>query len=299
MHINLPTDLLRSFITVSDLGGYTRAGKVLNRSQPAISLQMRRLEELVDAQLITHDGRQLKLTEAGEILSAYARQMLHLNDDAVGHFRPTDISGTIRIGLPTDYAVAYLQEAVARFALKHGGAKLEILCDLSANLLDGLNGNQIDIVVALVSEDKKQYLVHAWEERPVWVVGRSSKVDQVSPLPLVGHFENCEYRKRMTAALKNHDMQWRHVYTSPDISGVQDAVEIGLGLTALTRATLTGKMRVLDGSDGFPELEKIRIGIFYKLPRLARAGRELANQLVDNLDRATDKHFTRSVHPQR
>ena len=299
MAINLPTDLLRSFITVADLGGYTRAGEVLNRSQPAISLQMRRLEELVDTQLITHDGRQLNLTEAGEILSAYARQILHLNDDAISHFRPSDISGTIRVGLPTDYAVAYLQEAVARFALKHSDAKIEILCDLSANLLDSLNGNQVDVAVALVSEDQKQYLVHAWEERPVWVVGKHSAADKLNPLPLVGHFENCEYRKRMTAALKSQDMQWRHVYNSPDISGVQDAVEIGLGLTALTRATLTSKMRILDGGDGFPELEKIRIGLFYKLPRMAQAGRELANQLVDILDRATDKHFTRSAHPQK
>ena len=297
MAINLPTDLLRSFITVADLGGYTRAGEVLNRSQPAISLQMRRLEELVGARLIDHDGRQLTLTEAGEILSAYARQILHLNDDAIGHFRPTDVSGAIRIGLPTDYAVAYLQEAVARFALKHTDTNLEIICDLSANLMDGLNGNQIDVVVALVSEDKKQYLVHAWEERPVWVVGKNADAQKITPLPLVGHSENCEYRRRMTTALKDHDLQWRFVYTSPDISGVQDAVESGLGLTALTRATLTSKMRILDGSDGFPELEKIRIGLFYKLPRMAQAGRELANQLVENLDRATDKHFTRSPHP--
>jgi len=299
MAINLPTDLLRSFITVADLGGYTRAGEVLNRSQPAISLQMRRLEELVDAQLISHDGRQLKLTEAGEILSAYARQILHLNDDAVAHFRPTDISGTIRIGLPTDYAVSYLQEVVARFALEHPEAKLEICCDLSANLLNGLHGNQINLAVALVAEDKKQYLVHAWEERPVWVVGKTSNADKEAPLPLVGHFENCEYRKRMTAALKNQDRQWRHAYTSPDISGVQDAVEMGLGLTALTRATLTGNMRVLGEVDGFPELEKIRIGLFYKLPRMPEAGRELANQLVENIDLATDRHFTRSAHPQK
>ncbi len=298
MAINLPTDLLRSFITVADLGGYTRAGEVLNRSQPAISLQMRRLEELVDAQLITHDGRQLNLTEAGEILSAYARQILHLNDDAIAHFRPTDISGTIRIGLPTDYAVSYLQDAVAHFALENPDRNLEICCDLSANLLNSLHGNQIDLVVALVAEDKKQYLVHAWEERPVWVVGKNSKADKEVPLPLVGHFENCEYRKRMTAALKSQDRQWRHAYTSPDISGVQDAVEIGLGLTALTRATLTNDMRVLDEADGFPELEKIRIGLFYKLPRMPEAGREIANHLIDNIDRATNVHFTRSMHPQ-
>ena len=150
MNVNLPMELLRCFITVSDLGGYTRAGNVLNRSQPAISLQMRRLEELVGAKLIVHDGRKLKLTEAGVKLSAFARQILHLNDDAVSRFRPSDISGTIKIGLPTDYAVSYLQNTVTNFASDHFDTEVEICCDLSCNLLDRLRSDQINVAVALI-----------------------------------------------------------------------------------------------------------------------------------------------------
>lgn len=102
--INLPTDLLRAFITVIDLGGYTRAGEALGRTQPAISLQMKRLEELLDAILITHEGRELKLTEQGEALAVYARQLLRLNDEAVAKLKGRSAQGLLRVGLPTDFS---------------------------------------------------------------------------------------------------------------------------------------------------------------------------------------------------
>ena len=105
---NLPTELLRSFITVSDLGGYTKAGEVLNRTQPAVSLQMRRLEDLLGTKLFVQQGKQLMLSEAGKQLSVYARQILHINDEAVSRFKPQNVSGRLRVGLPTDFAVSYL-----------------------------------------------------------------------------------------------------------------------------------------------------------------------------------------------
>lgn len=292
--VNLPTELLRSFVTVSDLGGYTKAGKVLNRSQPAISLQMRRLESLVGTKLIVHSKKQLRFTEAGISLLAYARQILHLNDAALAQFRPSNVSGTLKIGLPTDYAVSYLQETLVRFLADHPKTNVEVCCDLSANLLESLHSDQLSLVVALVAADRKQYLVQTWEEQPFWVVGRSSAAHKQNPIPLVGHFENCEYRKRMTDALKRKDRTWNSTYMSPDISGVQQAVEAGLGVTALTRATLTKDMRRLNEADGFPQLEKIRVGLFFKLPRMSEAGRELATRLIASIDKSTDEHFVRA-----
>lgn len=296
MSVNLPTDLLRSLITVSDLGGYTKAAVALNRSQPAISLQMRRLEEIVGAKLIVSDGKGLKFTEAGIKIEAYARQILHLNDDVISQFRPSHVKGTIVVGLPTDYAVSYLQEAVAGFVKEHPDTDIQIYCDLSENLLKSLHADQANLVVALVADDQSHYLVNAWEERPIWVAGKKTSIDLKKTIPLVGHFENCQYRKRMTEALKQKRRRWRISYASSDISGVQDAVESGFGVSALTRATMTQKMRLLSDEDGFPPLEKIRIGLFYKLPRVSPAGRELANRLIERIDRATDKHLTRAQY---
>lgn len=287
---NLPTELLRSFITVSDLGGYTKAGEVLNRTQPAVSLQMRRLEDLLGTKLFVQQGKQLMLSEAGKQLSVYARQILHINDEAVSRFKPQNVSGRLRVGLPTDFAVSYLQETVIAYGKSNPDVELEICCDLSRNLLAQLHADEINLAVALTSEDRQQYLVHSWEEEPVWAIGKKVRFDPNDPvIPLVGHPENCEYRKRMTEALERDDRQWRVSYTSSDISGVQHAVEAGLGISAMTNATMSKGMRELTNKDGFPKLANITIGLFYKLPGTSEAGKELASHLLERIDATTNR----------
>lgn len=98
--VDLPVNLLRAFITVSDLGGYTKAAKVLHRTQSAISLQMKRLEELLGEKLLVHEGGTVNLTSYGKVLAGFARQILQLNDEAVARYRKTNVRGPLRIGLP-------------------------------------------------------------------------------------------------------------------------------------------------------------------------------------------------------
>jgi len=296
--INLPTELLRTFVTVIDLGGYTRAAEILNRTQPAISLQMRRLEELLGVKLLNLEGRTLTLTEAGQTLSAYARQILHMNDEAVAHFRRLDYVGAIKIGLPTDFALSYLQKSVAEFVSDNLNSEIEIVCDLSRNLINKLHSDELNLVVALIPDDAQQYLVKAWQEEPIWVTAKGTSVHKQSPLPLLGHPEGCEYRNRMTKVLQARDVSWRIAYTSPDIAGVQDAVLEGIGVSALTHATMQEGMRVLTTKDGFPPLEKIRIGVFYKNSRLPQIGLELSNHIISSINQSTDKFFKQSVYPK-
>ena len=284
--INLPTDLLRAFISVLDLGGYTRAADALGRTQPAISLQMKRLEELLGTRLITHEGRELKLTEDGEVLAVHARQLLRLNDEAVARIKGRSARGQLRIGLPTDFSVAFLQEAISDFARDHGDVTMAIHCDVSRHVLDWLHGDELDIAIALLNREKNPYLVRSWEERPIWASARDSQVHKTGPVPLVTHPEGCEYRRRMTAALRAEGRDWRIAYTNPEIGGLQRAVISGLGVTALTRKTLQPAMRVLTPRDGFPALEPIRIGLFYKHQRLSGAGLMLVDSLISHMDEA-------------
>lgn len=83
MNRNIPTDLMRSFVTVIDMGTVTRAAAALGRSQPAVTLQMQRLEELLDHRLLAWDGRRTRPTPTGERLLRFAREILRLNDEAV------------------------------------------------------------------------------------------------------------------------------------------------------------------------------------------------------------------------
>ena len=284
--INLPIDLLRAFVTVIDLGGHTRAAEVLNRSQPAVSLQMKRLEDLLEKKLMVFEGRLLKLTEDGEALAVYARQLLRLNDEAVAKLLTRHVQGTLRIGLPTDFAVAFLQEAISAFIRERHLVDVEIVCGLSRDILDRLHRNELDIVVGLLGAEANPYLVRAWEEQPIWAGSRVNDVRRVQPVPLAAHPEGCEYRRRMFAALRSAGRAWRVAYTNPEIGGLQTAVSVGLGVTALTRKTLLPDMVVLTAEDGFPPLETIRIGLFYKHALLTAAGLQLVNCLIESLDDA-------------
>ena len=293
--INLPTDLLRAFVSVIDLGGYTRAADALGRTQPAISLQMKRLEELLDAKLLSHEGRELKLTEEGEALAVYARQLLRLNDEAVAKLKGRSAKGQIRVGLPTDFSVAFLQDAITEFAREQAKVTMSITCDLSRKILDLLHSDELDIAIALLAREKNPYLVRSWEERPIWAVARDLPVNRQAAVPLVTHPEGCEYRRRMTAALRSEGRDWRIAYTTPDIGGLQRAVSSGMGVTALTRKTLLPDMRILAARDGFPAMEPIRIGLFYKHQRLSGAGLMLVDSLIARMDEAAEPDLAKAA----
>ena len=282
--VNLPTDLLRTFIAVVELGGHSKAGAHLGRSQPAISLQIRRLEELVRAPLLSQEGRSIQPTSAGEALLSYAREMIRINDEAVSYFHRSDKTGVLRIGLPTDYAVAFLQRSITRFSLDHPDVELEVHCDLSRELHQHLRADDLDIIIAVMPNAQMPYLSRAWVEQPLWAAADSYRDVAHRAVPLGAHPEGCDYRARMIQVLDAAERRWRIVYTGPGISGLQNAVLNGLCVTALTRATMLPGMRVLSETEGFPALEPLRVGLFYKHPRLSPAGLQLVSDLVAGLD---------------
>lgn len=281
---NLQTDLLRTFVSVVELGGHSKAGAMLGRSQPAISLQLGRLEELVGAPLLIKKGRAIQPTADGEVLLAYAREVVRINDEAMSYFRRRVMTGVLRIGLPSDYAVAFLQNALTDFTRNHPEVNLEVHCDLSREILRQLSADELDIIVAMMPTPRMPYLSRSWVEHPIWVAADSFVIDPDRPIPLVAHPEGCDYRARMIQSLEAAGRRWRFVYTGPGISGLQNAVLNGLGVSALTRPTLLKGMRILDQSDGMVPLEPLRVGLFYKHPRQTEAGIKLISELVANLD---------------
>ena len=132
---NLPMDLLRAFVSVAQLNSFTKAGELLGRSQPAISLQIQRLEELADESLLARNGKNLELTEAGESLYDYANQILTLNDLAISQLTKSSIAGKIRLGIPSEFATVLLPKIVSRFAKAYPNVTLEVNCELSKHLL--------------------------------------------------------------------------------------------------------------------------------------------------------------------
>jgi DNA-binding transcriptional LysR family regulator len=283
MLTNVPTDLLRTFVTVVDLGSYTRAGEALGRTQPAISLQIRRLEELLRTQLINTEGRQIRLTDGGVALGPYARQILRLNDDIVAHYAAEALSGWIKVGLPTDFANAFLLGAITRFAASQPDVRIEVESRLSRDLRGDLAADRLDMVVAIAPTQDEAYLVNTATITPIWAVADSFRWEEKSTLPLVRHPDPCEYADRMRNALRGSRKAWKTKMVSGDVAGIQAAVLAGIGASALTPATLLPGLRVGTLAEGFPPLAPLRIGLFYKHARLSKAAHGLAQWLMQQI----------------
>jgi DNA-binding transcriptional LysR family regulator len=132
---NVPTDLLRAFITIVDRRGYTRAGERLGRSQRAVRLPMKRLRDLIGLPPFDKESGGAKLTEAGDVVAGYARRILALNDELLIKLTRRDLRGKLRIGLPNDYADHFLPKLM-RFAQEHSEISLDVVCGVWVELLD-------------------------------------------------------------------------------------------------------------------------------------------------------------------
>lgn len=286
MNRNIPTDLMRSFVTVIDMGTVTRAAAALGRSQPAVTLQMQRLEELLDHRLLAWDGRRTRPTPTGERLLRFAREILRLNDEAVDSLAQSTISGHVKIGTPNDFATTFLPRVLGRFADRHADVSLEVVCELSRQLIDMLRAqpNNLDIVLAMQAERPAASAQNLWKEELTWVGSTGQALSSRRPLPLVAYPEGCVYRRRLTRALDDSGIPWRVVYCSPSLAGLQAAIISGLGVTVLARSTVPEGLQMLDSAGILPALAPVTIGLHRRRNRLPPAADRLVEFIAESLD---------------
>lgn len=252
--LNLPTELLRTFVKAVELGSFTRAGDAVGRTQSAISLQMRRLEEMLDTPLFERGTHRVKLTEEGATLADYARRVLALNDEAVASLRRPRVAGCLRLGAPHEYMASLLPTILGKFAQSHPAVTLEVTCDLSKNLLERQAKGEFDLVIALHDDGQwgSGVLVHT--EPLVWISSLDRACHDQLPLPLVLAPSPCIYRNRVLHTLGRLNRSWRVSYTSSSYSGILAAVRAGLGVTLLAASTVPEGVRTLGERDGLPEM---------------------------------------------
>lgn len=283
---SIPTDLLRAFVTIIDLRGYTRAGEQLGRTQPAISLQMKRLQELLGVVLFAKDGG-IQLTEQGELVAGYARQILALNDEMMLRLSSRDSKGKLRLGIPNDYADHFLPKLMGNLAQDGADLTFDVVCDLSHNLLQGLRNGLYDIVVAMTPDGPSEGAFMTWKEPLAWVGGApfdemSHDADEKSRLRIVCYPEGCLYRRNMLTALQRDGCNFEIVYTSPSLAGLEAAVGAGFGMTVLAQRIIPSALRTLAPSNHLPRLADVVVGIYVGADRTRSAvARSFAARFAD------------------
>jgi len=274
---------LQYFVAVYEEGSFTKAAEVVSKTQSAVSMQMKRLEERIERPIFTRDGRASKLTEDGARLLDYARRIVRLNVETLAAFSDAELSGRVRLGVPDDYADRYLPEIMARFSRVYPGVELTVVCEPSGNLLDRIDANELDLAIVTNCESKRASETFR-RERLLWVTSNRHPTHLEERVPLALGRPSCIWRRLAIERLEKVGRPYRILYSSSNAGAVAAAVLAGLAVSVLPESGLRPGMRVLTAAEGFPELPSCRIG----LVRNAHDGSTLANALAEHIISSLD-----------
>lgn len=275
---SIDTELLRSFVAIADHGGFTRAAEAVNRTQSAVSMQMKRLEEdVLQRPLFERSGRQVRLTAEGQVLLGYARRILKLHGEVITTLRQPHMVGAVRIGTPDDYVMRFLPGILARFAQAYPLVQVEVHCEPSGQLL-GRKDLDLTIVTREPGTEIGQLLR---QERFVWAEAAGFDLHQQRPIPLAMFNSGCFCRAWVCNALEAAEIDYRIAYTSPSLSAIMALVGAGLAVTAQLQSLIPSDLRILGEAEGLPPLPLSSIVLLRNAQTQSPVTEALAEYIVD------------------
>jgi DNA-binding transcriptional LysR family regulator len=274
----LDPDLLRAFVLIAEGNSFTQAANLVGRTQSAVSMQIRRLEESLGQRVFSRGrGGEIDLTPHGQFLLTRARQILALSDEILTTFRTPNIAGTVRLGCPDDYALAYIPPILRRFAATHPAVHVDVRCLPSRDLVQDIEAGDLDL--ALISDGQQPTgwpVTELWRGPLVWVTSTQHSPHREDPLPLAiterqrlnPNGRDCVWALAAVTALEQAKRRYRVAYTSASQVGTHAPVIAGLAVTVSTVSWLPDGLRPIGRDEGLPELPSF--GILMLTARAAR-----------------------------
>ncbi len=282
VHRDLQMDWLRCFVAVVDAGSLSSAAGEIHRSQSAVSMQLRKLEEASGHRLLERDSRTLELTPEGQKLLGYARRILDLQAEAQGALLGEELTGSVRLGVPDDYAARYLTPVLKRFAPRHQGVDIMLSCEQSTSLIPRVAAGDLDI--ALVSRDNARRGTLLFHEPMVWVGSEHFELWRRDPLPIAVYEDASLARRSVLKSLALQGRSHRVVYNSSSLAGQIAAVESGLAVAVLTQCSAPPHLQVLGSPHGLGPLEPMEVAVYRsRASRGSKAVDSLHSLLVKTL----------------
>lgn len=273
----LDLDLLRSFVAVADHGSFTRAAGVVHRTQSAVSMQIRRLEERLGAPLLDRGRQGVVLTPVGERLIGDARRMLRLEADALGHVRDHGTAGRVRLGAMDDYGSLVLPAMLGRFAAAYPRVAVEMETGLTARM-GGRLGSDFDLLIAMHPAGEGGGTLLA-RERAHWAAVADRHFDAAAPLPLALYPVGCLFRQWALEGLDRMGRSWRLAYVAHGVAAVEAIAAEGLAVTVAKSGTFPARLVRLGPADGLPALPSADICL-HRAANGSRAADLLAEHLI-------------------
>jgi DNA-binding transcriptional LysR family regulator len=259
---DLQIDWLRAFVAVVDAGSLSAAAPLVHRSQSAVSMQIKKLEAALGRAVLLRGPRHLEMTPTGIELLTYARRMLELQAETHNALFGPNLSGKIRLGVPDDYASAYLTPVLRSFANRYLEVEIDLTCEQSTSLIPRVQRGELDLV--LVSQAKTQEGRFLFHEPLVWVGDPHYEAWRRDPLPIAVYEANSLARIETMSALAEHNRPYRIVYHSSSLEGQVAAVESGLAVAVLTRCSVPANLQILQNMPAgfdFPPLGSMKVAV--------------------------------------
>ena len=259
MSVPLDLDQLQSFCAIADCGSFTEAARRVNKTQSAVSMQIKRLEERLGRALLSRDGRSVSLTQHGEALYSRARKMLKINAEIMDQFSDQDMSGAIRFGIPDDYAVRLLPVILSSFQRAHPRIILDVKCASSEELLEGMHRGKYDLI-CFTQGTEREYGELFRTEKMFWVAAQGGEALNMDPLPIAGG-QPCRWKDNAMEVLDRVGRDYRVAYTSSNALAITSAVLSDLAVGFLPESALQPGMLAISEDRNLPRLRDAEIAL--------------------------------------
>lgn len=248
----LDLDVLRTFVAIAETGSFTTAANAVFRTPSAVSMQIKKLEDILGRSVFSRDARSVSLTQDGEMLLGYARRLIAINREAVSKFIIPDIVGVVRLGSPDDFGERALPAVLRRFAQTHPSIAVDVVIDQSSNLRRRMDDRALDITLVCTSSTQAQGAEILLTEPIVWAGVKGGCAHMREPLPVSVWEEGCAWRSKAIDALARDGRNFRVAYMSAHTAGQRAAILSDLAIAPLPKSFITEDMVELGAKDGLP-----------------------------------------------
>lgn len=249
----LDSELLRTFLAVSETGSFSKGAIRIFRSQSAVSLQIKQLESLLGQAVFQRHARGVELTTTGEKLRLTAQNVVNLLDKSFGELKSNPLEGSIRVGIPDEFGETFLAEVIAQFARNYPQVDLAVRCSSSANFPEALAGDEIDLAVFAVENPTDDMLLLR-REKTYWVTSKNHLVHEQDPLPVALFDRACWWRDWALEALETSAKPYQVVFTSESVMGITAAISAGIAVGLIGESSLRDDFKILSSNYGLPEM---------------------------------------------
>ncbi|WP_282605428.1 LysR family transcriptional regulator [Pelagibius sp. Alg239-R121] len=250
----LETDLIHTFVAISEVGSFTAAAKRVFRTPSAVSMQMKRLEEQLGRPLFHRHARSVSLTSDGEAFLIHSREILRINDEALSRFRIPQLEGRVRFGALDDFGTRFLPKILSRFATTHPLVEVDVVLSTTIALTKKLEAGDLDLTLAAFGKNDVAPGKPVYTEPLVWIGMHKGQAHKRTPLPLALSEQGCPWRAAALRSLDEMERSYRIAYTSETGQGQLAAVLSDLAIAPLPVSLVSEDYETLGPQQGMSQI---------------------------------------------